>query len=287
MDYAHAGRRRQRILYGRGELAVYLGVVLVSLALIVMPDSPRRRLASHIEDYALYPFRHAAQAIESAATAWEENRALAEELSELRLELLRVDDVRRENERLRAMLDLSRASELRLIGCEVLAEGGGRLGDRTLLIDRGARHGLRQGMPLTGATGVAGKVVEVYPEFARAILLTHKDSAVSVRVKRTRVAGIVEWDPGSGATLKLRGISYLADVAVGDTLVTSGLGGVYPSGLTVGWVGDLEPDATGLLRDVTVTPAVRFAELEEVFALEGDPPTPDATAGAKIPASHP
>jgi rod shape-determining protein MreC len=168
------------------------------------------------------------------------------------------------------MLDLSRRSRFKLVGCEILAEGGGRLGDRTLLLDRGFKHGIVRDMPITARDGLAGKIIEVYPEWSRAILLTHPASAVSVRDQRSRVTGIVEWMPEATSRLKLRGVSYLADVAVDDSLISSGLGGVFPAGLPVGTIAEIERDENGLLLDITVNAAADFNRLEEVFALVED-----------------
>ena len=242
-------------------------LVLVSLSLIMLPDRPQRQLASYIEDFALYPFRQVRLTGERMLSLWETNRQLSEEVEALRLELRRTAEVRLENRRLREMLLLSPRPELQLVGCEILAEGGGRLGGQTLLLDRGALHGIRRDMPVIGRDGLAGKVYEVYPETARAFLLTHRWCAVSVRDQRSRLTGIVEWNPRSGATLKLRGVTYLEDVAPGDSLVTSGLSGLFPAGLAVGEVVDVARDVNGLLLDVTVRPALDFARLEQVFVL--------------------
>ncbi len=269
MDHTRASRRRSQPFASRGEVAVYTALVLVCLSLIILPDKPQRQLATYIEDFALYPFRQAGLTVERVFTMWETNRQLSEEVEGLRLELHRTAEVRLENRRLREMLALSQRPDLRLIGCEILAEGGGRLGGQTLVLDRGSLHGIQRDMAVIGRDGLAGKVYEVYPETARVILLTHRWCAVSVRDQRSRLTGIVEWNPSSGATLKLRGVSYLEDVAVGDSLVTSGLSGIFPAGLPVGQVGVVERDVNGLLLDVTVASAIDFARLEQVFVLAG------------------
>lgn len=271
MEPTRSSRRRNPILTGRGEVAAYAVLVVLSLSLVVLPDSHQRQLATYVEDFALYPFRQLVVTVERVRSMWETNRRLSEEVEALRLEFLRTAELRLENQRLRQMLGFSRASDFELIGCEVLGEGAGRLGGRTLLLDRGSLQGIRHHMPVTGREGLAGKIVEVYPETARAILLNHRDCAVSVRDTRSRLTGIVEWSPRSAGVLKLRGVSYLADVAPGDTLMTSGLGEVFPAGLMVGTVKEIARDVNGLLLDVSVRPAIDFSRLEEVFALVVEP----------------
>jgi preprotein translocase subunit YajC len=141
-------------------------------------------------------------------------------------------------------------------------------------------------MALAGKDGLAGKVVEVRPDRSQALLLIHPDCAVSVRIERSRVAGIAEWSPGSFNTLKLRNISYLADVQLGDRVITSGLGGVYPEGIPVGTITSVKRDDTGLLLDIDVKSAIDFRSLEEIFALrgaEGGAPRSTADGGEPAP----
>jgi rod shape-determining protein MreC len=149
-------------------------------------------------------------------------------------------------------------------------------------LNRGYNQGIREGMALAGKDGLAGKVVEVRPDRAQALLLIHPDCAVSVRIERTRVAGIVEWSPGSYTTLKLRNVSYLADVQQGDRVITSGLGGVYPEGIPVGTITAVKRDETGLLLDVDVKSAIDFRALEEIFALRGSSWSPARAAASGL-----
>jgi rod shape-determining protein MreC len=76
-------------------------------------------------------------------------------------------------------------------------------------------------------------------------------------------------------------VSYLEDVAAGDSLVTSGLSGIFPGGLMVGEVIDVERDVNGLLLDVTIKPAVDLARIEEVYVLVG-PATGEGGAAARM-----
>jgi rod shape-determining protein MreC len=101
-------------------------------------------------------------------------------------------------------------------------------------------------------------------------LLRNEDTPVSVRVARSRVLGIVEWDPGA-SRLKITKVPLHADMVPGDTLLTSGLGGVFPPGLLVGVVSDIEEPPDRLLKEATLRPFGTFFRLEEVFILMPGP----------------
>jgi rod shape-determining protein MreC len=267
MEPARVTRRTSQLFDHRGELVAYISLVVIALSMIAAPDDLQLEAAIRIEQRAMWPFRWAAQTLERLDAVERENRHLAAVAEELRVELVRTREVHLENARLRQMLGLSERRGMRMIGCEILGRGGGRLGDETLHLDRGADHGVAVDMPVTSAAGVVGKVHRVYGASADAHLLTHRWTRVGVRGARSRVTGIVEWNPLDPSTLKLRGVSYLEDLVPGDSLVTSGMGGIYPDGLRVGVVEEVGRDAGGLLLDVTVRPAVDFNRLEEVFVL--------------------
>jgi rod shape-determining protein MreC len=262
-------RGRGSIFSRRGEVVVLLSLSVAALLLMLLTNSTQVVIARQVEDLVLVPFRGVDRAIAHIRELSVSNREVRAELAAARLELARLAEMQRENERLRAMLGFEGREPLGLIGCEVVAEGAGRLGGSTVLLNRGFNQGLEEGMALVGRDGLVGKVVEVRPSRSHALLLTHPDCAVAARIERNRIAGIVEWLPGSFTGLKLRNISYLADVRTGDQVVSSGLGGVFPEGVPVGTVTEIERDETGLLLDITLKPATDFRAIEEIFALRG------------------
>jgi rod shape-determining protein MreC len=109
-------------------------------------------------------------------------------------------------------------------------------------------------------------VSEVGDGRSRVRLLRNEYTPVSVRDIRSRSLGVVDWDPGTGR-LRVNQVPFPADIAVGDTLVSSGLGGVFPPELPVGVVTDVHEPPERLLKEVTVRSFGRFDRLEEVFVL--------------------
>jgi rod shape-determining protein MreC len=136
---------------------------------------------------------------------------------------------------------------------------------RSVLIDRGRTRDVRSGMPMVTDRGVVGLVTATSPHASRAMLILDRQSAVDGIVQRSRARGIVR-GTGSGR-LEFVFVVRGDDVEVGDVVITSGVGGVYPKGLRVGEVTGIEVDEDRLLHTAVVEPAVDFERLEQVFVL--------------------
>ena len=135
---------------------------------------------------------------------------------------------------------------------------------RSVLIDRGRNHGVHSGMPLISELGVVGLVTATSRNAAKGMLLLDRQSAVSAVVQRSRDRGVVR---GTGDGLVFEFVGRDADVAPGDLLITSGLGGVFPKGLRIGVVATVEEASAQLQREATVDPVVDFGRLEQVFVM--------------------
>lgn len=142
---------------------------------------------------------------------------------------------------------------------------------RTLIINRGSRAGIRLHSVVVAPQGLVGQVYDVAATTSAVLLLTDAASAVGARVQRpeSRAVGVCK---GNGSDLLT--LAYLprdADVRLGDTIISSGLGGtegVYPKGLVIGTVVRVGEDASGAERIVKVKPAVDAYRLEEVYVLK-------------------
>lgn len=136
---------------------------------------------------------------------------------------------------------------------------------RTVLIDRGERDGLEKGMAVVTPEGAVGHVVATSSRAAKVLLVTDRASAVDVMVERSRARGIVE---GESETLcDLKYVVHGEDVKVGDLLLSSGMGGIFPKGLPVGKVSEVSDEKRGMFKHALVEPAVDFNKLEEVFVI--------------------
>jgi len=192
-------------------------------------------------------------------------RASQEELMQLQLEVSRLRELDDENRRLRAILAYEpppsyRAAPARVVGLDLDPVRG------LAWIGAGTGRGIRGGEPVLTTEGLVGLVDDSGRWRSRITLLRNLESPVGVRDTRSRVVGVLRWDPGAGI-LRVEYVPKQADVAPGDTLVSSGLGGVFPPGLPVGTVAAVTHLPDRLLKDIEVTSFTSFFTLQEVFVL--------------------
>ena len=152
----------------------------------------------------------------------------------------RAEQLAQENARLRALLELRPALVVRSLPAEVMYEAADPY-SRKVFIDRGTTHGVALGSPVINEAGVLGQVTRAYALSSEVTLLSDKDAAIPVLNTRTqqRSAAFGGGAAGSGG-MELRFMSGNADVQVGDLLHTSGVDGIYPSGLPVARVATVE-----------------------------------------------
>jgi rod shape-determining protein MreC len=115
-------------------------------------------------------------------------------------------------------------------------------------------------------TGIAGRVVETYPHHSKVMLVVDRNSAADAMVQRTRVRGILQGKGGNRCSLDY--VYKSADVQLGDLVLASGLGGIYPKGLVFGKVTAANKKNPGVFQEIEVTPAVDLSTLEEVLVVK-------------------
>jgi rod shape-determining protein MreC len=156
---------------------------------------------------------------------------------------------------------------------------------RKLFIDRGAAQGVVQGAPVIAPGGVLGQVTRVFPLSSQVTLLIDKDAAIPVLNARTQARSAAFGGAG-GDAMELRYMAANADVQVGDELMTSGVDGVYPPGLSVARVMAVERRAESgfariLLAPSAVSDGVRYVLVLEPMALQLPPREERAAEPAK------
>lgn len=181
----------------------------------------------------------------------------------------RADALAAENAQLRALLDLRPALPVRTLTAEVLFEARDPY-SRKLVVDRGETHGVQLGAPAVLAGGVLGQVTRLYPLSAEVSLLTDREAAIPVLLRRTLVRGIAFGGVRSedGDAMELRFVSANADIEAGDLLETSGIDGLYPPGLPVAQVKSVERRVESGFARVLLTPATRAAGTRHLLLLE-------------------
>ncbi len=193
-----------------------------------------------------------------------ENEALKREVHQLRFEKNQLMEADLENRRLRDLLQFRQSLKDAAIPAEVVG-GDPSSWFRAILIDKGGEDQIARGMGVVTKEGIVGQVVKVTGRLAQVLLIIDRSSNVDTLIRRTRAKGILE---GKAEKLcQLKYLSRLEEVQVGDEVVTSGLGGIFPKGLEVGVVKSVEKKSYGMFQKVLVTPKVDFGKLEEVLVL--------------------
>jgi rod shape-determining protein MreC len=192
---------------------------------------------------------------------------LARRVRELELERQQLLASRAEAERLHRLLAFAEAgADRRYLGARVIGIRLGTVGRQLLTIDRGADDGVAPMMPVVVAEGVVGRIHSAAGRTSEVLVLTDLNSSVAVRVERTRARANVR-GLGKPDLCRLDYALRIEDMIEGDPLVTSGTDGVFPRGLPVGKVTQLERRQHGLFQDARVIPAVDVTRLEEVLVM--------------------
>lgn len=147
---------------------------------------------------------------------------------------------------------------------------------RKIVLDRGSQQGVALGLPVVDNAGVVGQVTRVFPFTSEVTLLTDRDQAIPVQVLRNGLRSVA-YGRGQSGQLDLRFMAPNADIQVGDVLITSGMDGVYPAGLAVAKVIQVESSAGGAFGRVVCQPLAgidRHRQLLILMALPELPPRP-------------
>jgi rod shape-determining protein MreC len=193
-----------------------------------------------------------------------ENKKLKERIKQLNKKIIQDNEATLAGARLQQLLNLKSAIRTPSIAATVIGEDVTPW-FRTVIVDRGSVDGIREGMPVIASEGVVGRVVRVAANSSRLLLITDHASAIAANVQRSRARGVVMGKNRGICTLEFsqRG----EDVKVGDILVTSGIGGVFPKGLPLGEVTMVKKGEYGIFQTVEMRPFVSLSRLEEVLVL--------------------
>ena len=194
-----------------------------------------------------------------------ENIQLREQNESLQGELHRYREAYLEQDRLRALLGFRSLHFPDAVPAEVQGVDPS-LWAEAVMINKGSEHRLQKDSAVVTHLGLVGHVVELTPRSATVLMLTDRRSAVDAMIQRTRARGIIFGK--SQRLLTFRYVSVRDTVEVGDEIISSGLGDIYPKGIRIGTVISVRPQRYGLFYEIDVRPAVDFSKLEEVLALK-------------------
>ena len=200
----------------------------------------------------------------------EENDALQRELAGLREENLQLREALVASGRLERIAEMRDEFEVPMLPAELVASDVSPW-FRSVLIDRGRGDGVRSGMPVVSEQGLVGLVTATSRGASKTMLVLDRQAAIDGTVQRSRTRGTLRGRGGEG--LEFEFVAREGDVRAGDVVITSGLDGVYPKGLRLGRVTEVEPVGASLLRVASLAPAVDFGRLEQAFVMLRRGPT--------------
>ncbi len=250
---------------GKGSISLLLSIVFCAVLISLKP--PERQT---FHDVMISTFLYPAQAILSRLNrtirVFKENDELKQQNSALRLENDYLVQAIKELPRVQEMEAFGERSKLKLKMAQISAADPGRY-STNWVINLGREDSVDVNMPIMTSFGVVGQTAKCYRSHCLVQGLSDPSCKVSVLCSRTRVNGMLEAWPGGRLVARF---SVDADILAGDTLVTSGMGGVYPKGLLVGVVSGDHQDASeggDILKGMEVKPFQNPHRVEEVFVL--------------------
>jgi rod shape-determining protein MreC len=194
----------------------------------------------------------------------QENRKLKEEIERLRMEQVRLNEDAEQARRLQALLGFKEQFVAKTVAAQVIGSSGSEQ-SRSILIDKGARDGIQQDMPVITADGVVGKVLRVFNNSTSQVLLINdQSSGVGAILEKSRLQGVLRGTPAGEVLLE----KVMSDEQVqpGERVLTSGGDQIFPKGLPVGTVSQVSKGSDFFLS-IRIKPATNLSKLEEVLVI--------------------
>ena len=210
------------------------------------------------------PFQSLGNVITNLTADQETLSELQAEVEELRAKNVELEEDAQTAERLQALLDLQDVYNLQSTAAHIISESTDSW-SATVTIDKGTLSGLSVGMPVSSSSGIIGQIIECSASTSTVRLITDENSSVSAMLQSSRLQGMVEGSVDGQLYLTL--IPSSSTVEVGDVVVTSGLGGVFPKGLPIGEVTSVESTPGSSYLTITVEPYSSAENNEEVLVI--------------------
>jgi len=260
------------------QMAIIIGlIVLITLSFMLLSLSSRQPYPAHgagrLAIALVAPFQkvisHSSRFLREIwdhyffiASVAEENDRLRQEARKAFALAHRNEELMQANDRLRQLLNLNRELERPVVAAQVVGKDPSPW-FQTVLVDKGRDDGVEIGFPVINPQGVVGLIVEATSHYAKVMLITDPNSAVDAVVQKSRARGIIKG--GTSGYCVFNYVLRKHDLGVDDSVVSSGMDGVFPKGMPIGRVAEIVKKEAGIFQDVTVTPFVDFERLEEVL----------------------
>jgi rod shape-determining protein MreC len=192
------------------------------------------------------------------------NEELERKVLNLENKIFEISEVQKENERLKQLLDFGKNIPRKKVLAQIVSLDSSNEFN-VLRINKGANHGLKELSPVITMTGLVGYVYRLTPNYADILTILDQNNRVDAIVSGSRSHGIVEGT--SNFKTRLKHVNRTEKVEVGDEVITAGLGTIYPKGIKIGKISQIDKENFGITQDLVVDPSVDFNKLEEVVVL--------------------
>lgn len=227
----------------------------------------QHKLARTLTVTVFFPFQFTVSQAQRIKNIFADNEKLKEQNAQLELMISELKEKGEENNRLRELVGLEDKFSYNLLASRTMVrEPSYKL--RSLVLNKGMANGVAKYMPVVSGGGVVGKIIQVMSGISLVQLITDPSARTSVMLAKNGNVGILKTITGRDFVVKYR---THVDVEVGDTLVTSGLGGIYPRGIKIGSVKKIKDSSEPLFKDVFIKPSTDFDHLEELFIVLLEP----------------
>ncbi len=257
---------------------IVLSVAFLGLIIFTFKD-PNKNIAESGAGAALNPIQKIAYTVNikikdfvdlclNFSTVKEENSNLTKENSDLKKKLLEYSDLKQQNDQLRKVLNFKDSRDnYNYVATNIIGYAGGNILDG-YIVDKGKNDGIEKGMIVIAADGLVGQVTSVGSNWSIIKSILNENIAVSVKVESTKEnTGILRGYRGTNgnAECKVENLPMNSNIKEGDTIVTSGLGQIYPKDIMIGKVVSVEEDKVNVMKNAVVKPSVDFNKLEGLF----------------------
>ena len=211
---------------------------------------------------------------------YEQNLALSEEVQQLKGQMTQLREHIIVSEQLSQLLAFQQASPMQTVEARVIGRNATNW-YRALILDKGEQDGIKKNMGVITHAGVVGRVVKTHPTVAIVLLLTDSNVAVPAMIQRGRDEGIVQGT--AQGIIRMKYLPPLSPVQTGDHVVTSGLTGDFPRGVSIGQIRRVEKEDADLFQSVEIQPIVDFSKVEGVLIIT----SPGQLSNSDLPAEEP
>lgn len=249
----------------RQALIVFAAAIVLLLFLTTPLFSHFKRFSLKVFLFPVKVMSQVGKYFSSKDLLMEENQALRKRVADLSIEIVRSQDLKRENERLRGLLNFQNKFDFETVSAEIIARNPNDwLG--SIVINKGSNDGVRINSAVCSANGLIGKIVDVNRDTSSVMLMTHPGFKAGGMIKDTRVNAIVVG--GGKDALEMMYIPLEADVYKGSIVVTSGYSRIFPKGIKIGTIASVEKSKTGLYKHAVIKPSASSVGLEEVLCVK-------------------